>query len=47
MNVKIKLQQKKTSVVSCNASVVKIYNPTSSLVRFESKTIFFRFEKML
>jgi hypothetical protein len=31
-------------IVSFNASVVKIYNATSSLVRFQNKTIFFLFE---
>jgi glutamate formiminotransferase len=30
---------------SCNASAVKIYNATSNLVHFESKNIFFYFEK--
>jgi hypothetical protein len=30
-----------------NASAVKIYNATSSLVRFESKNIFFLFVKTL
>jgi hypothetical protein len=33
------------TIVSYNASVVKIYNATSSLVRFENKNIFFYFEK--
>jgi hypothetical protein len=31
--------------LSYNASVVNIYNATSSLVRFEIKNIFFCFEK--
>jgi hypothetical protein len=35
------------TTVSYNASVVKIYNATSSLVRFENKNIFFYFEKTL
>jgi hypothetical protein len=30
---------------SSNASVVKIYNATNSLARFENKKIFFYFEK--
>jgi hypothetical protein len=30
-----------------NASVVKIHNATSSLVRFGNKNIFFYFEKVL
>jgi hypothetical protein len=33
--------------VSYNASAVKIYNATSSLVRFEDKNIFFYFENDL
>jgi hypothetical protein len=33
--------------VSYNASAVKNYNSTSSLVRFESKSIFFYFENTL
>jgi hypothetical protein len=32
------------SILSYNASGVKIYNATSSLVRFESKNIFFYIE---
>jgi hypothetical protein len=32
------------TIVSYNASAVKFYNTTSSLVRFENKTIFFYFE---
>jgi hypothetical protein len=32
-------------IVSYNASVVKIHNTTSSLVKFEIKNIFFYFEK--
>jgi hypothetical protein len=35
------------AIVSYNVSAVKIYNATSSLVRFERKTIFFSFEKTL
>jgi hypothetical protein len=36
------------TIVSYNASDVKIYNTTSILVvRFETKTIFFYFEKAL
>jgi glutamate formiminotransferase len=35
------------TTVSYNASVVKIYNSTSSLVRFENKTISFYFEETL
>jgi hypothetical protein len=31
--------------VSYNASAVKIYNATISLVRFEKKSFFFYFEK--
>jgi hypothetical protein len=31
--------------VSYNASVVKVYNTTGSLVLFENKNIFFYFEK--
>jgi hypothetical protein len=34
------------AIVSYNASVVKVYNTTTSLVRFEIR-IFFCFEKML
>jgi uncharacterized protein YdhG (YjbR/CyaY superfamily) len=30
-----------STIASYNASVVKIYNATSSLVRFENKSIFF------
>jgi hypothetical protein len=30
--------------VSYNSSVVKIYNPMSSLVRFKNKNIFFDYE---
>jgi hypothetical protein len=33
------------TIVSYNASAAKIYNTTSSLVRFENKSIFFYFEK--
>jgi hypothetical protein len=33
------------TIASYSASVVKIYNSTSSLVRFENKNIFFYFEK--
>jgi hypothetical protein len=33
------------TIVSYNASAVKIYNATSSLVRFENKNIFFCLEK--
>jgi hypothetical protein len=33
------------TIISYNASVVKIYETTSSLVRFETKNIFFHFEK--
>jgi hypothetical protein len=29
------------TIVSCNVSVVKIFNATSSLVRFENKNSFF------
>jgi hypothetical protein len=32
-------------IVGYNASAVKIYNSTSSLVRFENKNVFFCFEK--
>jgi phosphopantetheine adenylyltransferase len=32
-------------IVSYNASVVKNYNVTGSLVRFENKNIFFNIEK--
>jgi hypothetical protein len=35
------------TIVSYNASVVNIYNTTSSLVPFENKNIFFNFEKTL
>jgi hypothetical protein len=35
------------TIVSYNASAVKNYNSTSSLVRFESKSIFFYFENTL
>jgi hypothetical protein len=33
------------TIVSYNASAVKIYNATGSLVRFENKNIFFWLEK--
>jgi hypothetical protein len=33
------------TIVSYSASVVKIYNATSSLLRFENKTIFFNLKK--
>jgi hypothetical protein len=33
------------TVMSCNASAVKIHNAMSSLVHFESKSSFFNFEK--
>jgi hypothetical protein len=33
------------TVVSYNASTIKIYNATSSLVRFENKKVFFHFER--
>jgi hypothetical protein len=33
------------TIASCNASAVKFYNATSSLVRFENKNIFSYFEK--
>jgi hypothetical protein len=33
------------TIASCNASAVKIYNATSSLVRFENKNIFFATNK--
>jgi hypothetical protein len=35
------------TIVSCNAGTVKIYNASSSLVRFENKNIFSNFEKTL
>jgi hypothetical protein len=35
-----------SSVKIYDASAVKIYDVTSSLVRFQTKTIFFCFEKM-
>jgi hypothetical protein len=35
------------TTLSYNASPVKIYNATSSLVRFENKNIVFYFEKQL
>jgi hypothetical protein len=35
------------TTVSYNASVVKIYNATSNLVRFKNKNTFFYFEKMV
>jgi hypothetical protein len=35
------------TIVSHNASALKIYNATSSLVRFETKNIFFCFERTL
>jgi hypothetical protein len=35
----------KPTIECHNASAVKIYNATVSLVRFESKNIFFDFEK--
>jgi hypothetical protein len=34
------------SWITYNAKVVKIYNATGSLVRFENKNIVFYFEKM-
>jgi hypothetical protein len=37
----------KPTIVSYNASTVKIYNATSSLVRFGNRNIFFYFEKTL
>jgi hypothetical protein len=35
------------TIVFYNAGAVKIYNATSSLVRFENKNIFFDFERTL
>jgi hypothetical protein len=35
------------TIASYNASAVKIYSATSSLVRFENKNIFFYFKKTL
>jgi hypothetical protein len=35
------------TIASYNASAVKIYDATSSLVRFENKNIFLYFEKTL
>jgi hypothetical protein len=34
-------------IVIYNASVIKIYNTTNSLVRFENKNILFNIEKTL
>jgi hypothetical protein len=33
------------TIVSYNASAVKIYNATSSQVRFENKSLFYKLEK--
>jgi hypothetical protein len=35
------------AIVSYNASALKLYNATSSLVHFENKNIFFYFYKTL